>query len=408
VNNLAGRSRLNDLLSLYLPSFFVFLGMSIVSPSLPLYAKSFNVSYTLVSLAVSMYAFGRLVADIPMGIMADRIGGRKLTVLGTVIMAGGALLNYVAPDFTWFLILRFVQGVGSSMWQTARTSILADMLKPEERGRIMGYFQTFMLLGSSLGPTVGGFVATWWGIRAPFLAYAIVGLMSTLLSYFFLIEPPKKALAGDHTFSLSYVRHLLGIRAFAIATIASFAAFLLMTGVRGYLISLYASSVIGLDQISIGIVLTYASVMNLFLTMPMGYAVDYYGRKHITWIFLVLSAIACIFFPLTGDYLTLSLAAIFLGVATVGSGQAPFAMVTDATDGEPRGISLGVFRFFGDIAFIIGPLLMGVIADATDLRTPFYVMAVIMLLSAIIVALWGVETYSRRQEELKRVTISPK
>jgi hypothetical protein len=51
---------------------------------------------------------------------------------------------------------------------------------------------------------------------------------------------------------------------------------------------------------------------------------------------------------------------------------------------------------------------MGVIADATDLRTPFYVMAVIMLLSAIIVALWGVETYSRRQEELKRVTISPK
>src|SRR5512138_1635541 len=141
-----------------MPTFFVFLGMSIVTPSLPLYAKSFGVSYTMVSLAVSMYAVGRLVADIPMGILADRIGGRRLTVMGTILLAFGAFFNFYAPDFTWFIALRFIQGVGSSMWQTARTSILADMLKPEERGRVMGYFSTFMLLGSSMGPTVGGFV----------------------------------------------------------------------------------------------------------------------------------------------------------------------------------------------------------------------------------------------------------
>jgi MFS family permease len=150
------RSTLNDFLSLYMPSFFVFLGMGIVAPSLPLYAKSFGVTYTLVSLAVSMYAVGRLVADIPMGILADRIGGRRLTVIGTIVMALGAFLNYFVYEFYLFIFLRFIQGVGSSMWQTARTSILAEMLKPEERGRIMGYFSTFMLLGSAAGPTVGG------------------------------------------------------------------------------------------------------------------------------------------------------------------------------------------------------------------------------------------------------------
>lgn len=399
------RSKLNDFLSLYMPSFFVFLGMSIVSPSLPLYAKSFGVSYTLVSLAVSMYAFGRLLADIPMGILSDRIGGRRLTVLGTVIMAGGALLNYFAPDFTWFLIFRFIQGVGSSMWQTARTSILADMLKPEERGRIMGYFSTFMLLGSSAGPTVGGFVAELWGIRTPFLAYFVAGVMSTILSYFFLVEPPRKVDAGSHIFSLGYVGHLLRIRAFAMATVASFAAFLLMTGVRGYMISLYASTVLSLDQVSIGTVLTYASLMNLILTMPVGFCVDYFGRKPITWIALLLSAVSCLTFPFTGDYFSISLAAVFMGVATIGSQQAPFAMITDATDNEPRGISMGVFRFFGDIAFIVGPILMGLIADATDLRTPFYFMTGIMAFSAALVFVFGVETYSRRQLEKKKINI---
>ncbi|MBN1682664.1 MFS transporter [Candidatus Bathyarchaeota archaeon] len=392
------RSRLNDFLSLYLPSFFVFLGMSIVSPSLPLYAKSFGVSYTLVSLAVSIYAFGRLLADIPMGILADKIGGRRLTVFGTIILAGGAFFNYFAPDFTWFLILRFLQGIGSSMWQTARTSILADMLKPEERGRVMGYFSTFMLLGSSTGPTVGGFVAEWWGIRAPFLAYFIAGIASTILSFFFLIEPPKKIHSNNHFFSLSYVRHLLGIRAFAIATIGSFAAFFLMTGIRGTMLSLYANTVLNLDQFSIGTILTYASITNLFLTMPVGYCVDYFGRKSITWIALFLSGISCLLYPFTTDYFTISLAAVFMGIATIGTQQAPMAMVTDATDTEPRGLSLGVFRFFGDIAFILGPILLGLIADSTNLQMPFYFMAIIMFLSAIIVALFGVETYSRRKK----------
>ena len=43
------RSLRMDFLSIYVPSFFIFVGMSIVSPILPLYAKSFNVSYTMVS-----------------------------------------------------------------------------------------------------------------------------------------------------------------------------------------------------------------------------------------------------------------------------------------------------------------------------------------------------------------------
>jgi MFS family permease len=172
-----------------------------------------------------------------------------------------------------------------------------------------------------------------------------------------------------------------------------------MTGIRGTTFALYANTVLGLDQISIGTILTYASLTNLLLTMPVGYLVDYYGRKIITWIALFLSGISCLIYPFTTDYFTLSLASIFMGIATIGSQQAPMAMVTDATDNEPRGISLGVFRFFGDIAFILGPITTGLIADSFNLSMPFYFMAVVMFISAIIVAIFGVETYSRRKME---------
>ena len=75
------RSTLQDVLSIYVPSFFIFLGMSIVSPILPLYAKTFDVSFTLVSLAISMYAFGRFLADLPVGVVADRFGRKPLMVV---------------------------------------------------------------------------------------------------------------------------------------------------------------------------------------------------------------------------------------------------------------------------------------------------------------------------------------
>jgi MFS family permease len=165
------------------------------------------------------------------------------------------------------------------------------------------------------------------------------------------------------------------------------------------MISLYANNILGLDQVSIGTILTYASMTNLFLTMPVGFCVDYFGRKPITWIALCLSGISCLAFPFTGDYFSLSLAAVFMGIATIGSQQAPFAMITDATDHEPRGISMGVFRFFGDIAFILGPIIMGLITDATNLRMPFFFMAVIMFMASLIVFIFGVETYSRRKIE---------
>jgi len=148
-----------DILSIYVPSFFIFLGMSIISPILPIYAESFNVNYTMVSLAVSMYAFGRFIADVPVGLLADKVGRRLLMVLGTVILTVCSVLNATAPTFALFLLYRLLEGVGSAMWMTSRTTLLADILRPEERGRVMSYFQAFMLLGSSAGPTVGGFIA---------------------------------------------------------------------------------------------------------------------------------------------------------------------------------------------------------------------------------------------------------
>ena len=375
--------------------------MSIVSPILPLYAKSFNVSYTLVSLAISMYAFGRFIVDLPVGIIVDKFGRRPLMIFGTLILTITSFLNASAPTFALFLLYRFIEGVGSAMWMTSRTTLLADILKPEERGRILSYFQAFMLVGSAAGPTIGGIVAAMWGITAPFYFYAVAGGISLILTWFWIQEPESiknKRSSGPH-FSMPVFKRLLTNRSFMMACLATFTSFFLMTGIRGTMIPLYASTELKLDTESIGMILSFSTIMNLLMTVPIGYGLDYLGRKPIIVGSIAVSAIACSVFPFTTGYVTIALAAVLLGVGTSGAQQAPLAMASDATINEPHGISMGLYRFFGDIGFVLGPIFLGLIADGFGLKLPFYFMTLVMLVSGLLVLRFAKETFSKRGGE---------
>jgi len=402
----AERSTLQDVLSIYVPSFFIFLGMSIVSPILPLYARTFDVSFTMVSLAISMYAFGRFLVDLPVGVIADSFGRKPLMIAGTLLLTVTAFMNAQAGNFWEFLIYRLIQGVGSSMWMTSRTTLLADILKPEERGRIMSYFQAFMLLGSSAGPTIGGVVATRWGIKAPFYFYALTGLISLILTLVWIKEPggPHRERARDRRFDPKVVRRLLTNRSYSMACLATFTIFFMRTGIRGTMIPLYADGVLGLDEAAIGTVISYATVMNLLLTIPVGYAIDYFGRKPPIILSLILTAVSSLVFPGTSDYLGISLAAVLLGIGTSGAGQAPLALATDATMDEPHGLAMGLYRLFGDIGFVVGPIVLGFIADAHGLRAPFYFMTALIIVNAILLSVFAKETYRRRKDKEATIT----
>ncbi|KON29326.1 hypothetical protein AC482_06765 [miscellaneous Crenarchaeota group-15 archaeon DG-45] len=399
------RTAIMDILSIYVPSFFIFIGMSIISPILPLYAKSFNVSYTLVSLAISAYAFGRLIVDLPVGLFADRFGRRPLMIVGTLLLTVTAFLNALATNFWEFLLYRLIQGVGSSMWMTSRTTMLADILRPEERGRVMSYFQAFMLAGASAGPTIGGIAATVWDIRAPFYLYALAGLISLLITLAWIHEPEvkKKGHAEDGRLSPQTLRRLLSNRSYNMACIATFTVFFMRTGIRGTMIPLYADGILSLDEATIGTVISYATLMNLVMAIPMGHAIDYFGRKPTIVINLIITALSSLVFPYTSDYLQISLAAVLLGIGTGGAGQAPLALATDASADEPHGISMGLYRLFGDIGFVVGPIVLGLIADRSGLRMPFFFMAIMVLASALLMQALAKETFrTRGRGEQKR------
>ena len=402
------RSRTNDILSIYVPSFFIFVGMGIVSPVLTIYAKSFGVTIFMASMAVTVYSVGRLIMDVPAGMLADSVGRRPLMIIGTILIAICAFLNASTDNFYLFLLYRFVQGIGSAMWMTSRTTLLADILKPEERGRVLGYFQSFQNIGQAAGPTIGGFIATWYGIKANFYAYAAMGIISFILTYMYIQEPKDiKTHGSSHGFPIDLALKLTKNKGFMFASLAGATAFFLMSGIRQTILPIYAAQVVNLSPADIGIILSAATIANIVLTIPIGYGIDLIGRKPIIVASLLTSGLSMFLFPQAGSFIILCAISLIMGVGSSGTQQAPLAMATDATIGEPRGLSMGLFRLFGDIGSLIGPLLLGIIADGFGVVMPFYVMGLIIFANAVLIFLFGEETLPGKRKQDQKNQSAP-
>src|SRR5258707_2888958 len=106
-------SRRVMILSVYLPTLLLSFGQGMLLPTLPLYARSFGVSWTLVGVALAAEGIGTLLADLPAGMWITRYGRKPVMLAGTALLAlanlGNALVHHV-PELIGFRILSRMAG----------------------------------------------------------------------------------------------------------------------------------------------------------------------------------------------------------------------------------------------------------------------------------------------------------
>ncbi|WP_306363051.1 MFS transporter [Nocardia sp. CC227C] len=127
-----------------------------------------------------MDAYGFLIAGflITMGTLGDRIGRRRLLMIGMVAFAAASVFAAFAPSAPWLIVARGLLGVAGATLMPSTLSLISNMFTDaRQRAMAIGVWATMFALGMAAGPVVGGVLVAhfWWG--AAFLLAVPVGVV---------------------------------------------------------------------------------------------------------------------------------------------------------------------------------------------------------------------------------------
>ena len=375
------------------------LGFGSIVPVLALYAKSFGVSQSLIGIAIAVYGLARFVVALPTGQLADRAGRRTALAMGGLVTAAGNLLCAYAPTFAALVGARFVAGAGAALIITTGSIVLADISPPAQRGRTMAIYQGVFLFAVGVGPLPGGLIAGRFGLAAPFLVYAVAGVLVTAVAWVYVPETrhlrvadPSERHAPLPSFS-AQLRLLAGRAGFLLVGLIAFTNAVARTGGLFNVIPVVARDRLALNADRIGFGLALASLVGLALTYPSGTLVDRYGRKLVIVPATMMAGLSIVLFPLAPSYGWFLVACVVWSIASGVSGAAPAAYAADVAPPGMNAAAMSMYRMLGDLGYVVGPIVLGLATDTVGPDITLAVTALLLVAAAILFALRAPETH---------------
>jgi MFS family permease len=394
---------MGKLVVLMITAFVDMVGLLMIIPLLPFYAKNLGANGLLVGLLFSSFAIAQLITAPVWGRFSDRYGRRPALLVGLTASAI-AYVVFAYANALWLLFLsRLVQGAGGGTVSVIQAYV-ADALAPEDRARGLGWLSAATNAGVALGPALGPF-ASHWGRSGPGLAAAALCVINIAFAWHFLSESRDMVEAKDagriRPRSRDAVVHVLthssepASRLIWIYAIAMGA----FQGVNAIL-ALFLAARFGVTEKTVWVFFTYiATISVLTRAAILGWAVDRFGEARLSRFGSMLLAIGlasiAFMYPLRDPasvahalrlspsfvaalpYLPLALAVALLPLGTAFTFPCVTALLSRVIPSSERGLYMGVQQTFGGSARVLFPILAGLAFDRF-VELPFLVSAALV------------------------------
>ena len=384
-----------DIKVLIAAAFVIALGYGIVAPVLPQFAASFNVGVAAASVIVSVFAFMRLVFAPVGGALVGKWGERRVYLIGLLIVAVSTGACAIAQDYWQLLLFRGLGGAGSTMFTVSATALILRLAPPNNRGRVSGAYASTFLLGGILGPVAGGLLAG-FGLRMPFIVYAVALVIAAAVVAVMLKKPPAGTGEDIPVPEPMAVREALADPAYRAAIVSSFANGWATFGVRMALIPIFAAAVLGAGPATAGLALAVFAVGNALALTFSGRLSDSAGRRPLVIVGLVIAGLSIAAIGFTESVPLFVAASITAGFGSGLLGPAQQAAVADIIGNDRTGGKvLAVVQMATDGGAILGPVLAGALADRLGYDWAFAATGAVALAAALLWWLFGRETLAR-------------
>ena len=353
------------------------MGLGVVAPLMPVFAKDLGASGLWLGLMLAAFSISRGILQPFVGVWSDKYGRKRFVVTGLAVYATISFVYILASSPQELTAMRLVHGAGSAMVIPVITAYIGDLTPRGKEGQYMAYLNIAIFGGLGAGPLIGGLLKDYATIDAAFGLMGVLSAVALLLAVI-LLPPGKGEGPSEESQALAHLRQTL--RSSRVLGILSYRAFTaIAVGPTFAFLPVLMDNKLGASALAIGLVVTVRVLVNAVVQLPFGFLADRTSRVALAMVGTVGTGVGVFFIPQAGSMgqllALISFMACFEGLVWA-SVQ---AMSIDEGRHYGQGSVQGLFQMAMSVGLLFGSFVGGVLIDAWSLETMFMIMGVIIL-----------------------------
>jgi MFS family permease len=361
-----------------------------IVPLAPTFAAELDLRGVETGMILAAASFAALLVSLPLGLLADRLGSREVTIASALVFTLATLGQGLAGAFWSLLLARAAFGVAFGALWAAGAAWLSDSLSDERRAGGLGAVATMTGLGFTTGPVFAGVLADRYAPGAPFLVLAVLAALVTVA--LILAAPgsaPRAHAAG--------VRRLVRVARrdeLVLGGVALLALIGLVGGGVNLLVPLELRAN-GVSASEIGLLFSVASAVYTVVSGVVARLGSRAATLRVAGLAVLGTALTLVLVSVSGSTLA-AVAFVLLRApfwSTMDTLIYPLVAAGAHRSELSRGAVMGLVMLGWGVTSTVGPPIAGAIADAAGARTAFVAFTAL----AVLVALWLLHAHRRSE-----------
>ncbi len=374
----------HTLLTLLLSVFIALLGIGIIVPIMPVFAKELGAGGFALGMIIAAFSVTRGLLLPVVGNLSDRWGRKGFLVVGLLIYGLVGLLIPHAASVGHLIGIRGFHGVGSAMIVPVAMAYMSLLAPPGEEGRYMSYLNIAIFSGIGCGPLIGGLVFDMWGMAAVFYLMALLSFFAFVLVIFYM----PAHLGADRKQAISLLQSLfkmLHSRKTSGILLSRYATMIIMVPTMAFL-PLIMSGWQDSSGLQIGIVIACRTLINALLQIPFGKLADRCNKQVILLVASACISVIIYLIPSIESFRQIVALYLCLGAfeAAVWAVLGAYASIEAKDYGH--GTMMGVFSFAMSGGIFTGAVLAGYSMDRWGIALSYHVAGVAVLVISLVAA----------------------
>jgi predicted MFS family arabinose efflux permease len=333
----------------------------IISPILPRIGVELDIADAALGTLVTAYSLMVALFAILAGPVSDKVGRRRILLIGCGAMTVALILHAFVVDYLSFLFVRMLAGSAGGMLSGAAVSYIGDAFPYRRRGWATGWVMSGSAVGQIIGIPLGIVMAARWGFRSPFYMFAVTMAATVLLIFFGMPQPEVKRTQHPLSVGKAASDYLGMLRRPEVAWAAS-AYFMSFFGLSVFTIYLptWLERDVGLSPDEIAVMFLFGGVANVLTGPQAGRLSDTLGRRGIILMACVgLSTMMLLTVEMVSGLAT-AYVLFFLVMVLVAMRTSPFsALLTALVQDERRGSLMSLTVALGQLGLALGGATAG-------------------------------------------------